>query len=341
MSIDIKLTAAGFEPARAAEIMREAGIAQLIASIASGPFWHQRARRARLGGDAVRRRYELGGPREALHGQIMSHLKADETPSYTLPRLQTEHIQLCSAFQIVVLADRFSHRIERIVSLAPPEGEFDTEGLPALLAACRDGEEAAQRALRLVVGYVAMQRAVIDGKKSGKERDGALCGAIAGCLSLLRAAILSWSERSALAPLLSTLGKEAITIAGHPYEALRVRPLAPHDGPNLLPIRPHQIVGNEAYLRAGMRLARDVAGYDLEAGQNPKKINPILFGLGRPGCGKTVTAHAIGNAFLDFLQAARDPGAVSDHPAHGLGVELSERERLESGAHLSRGGLRL
>ncbi|MFB6350491.1 MAG: AAA family ATPase, partial [Bradymonadaceae bacterium] len=51
---------------------------------------------------------------------------------------------------------------------------------------------------------------------------------------------------------------------------------------------------------AGMQLARDVAGYDFDAGENPKEVNPILFGLGPPGSGKTITAHAVGNYFLDF-----------------------------------------
>jgi hypothetical protein len=29
----------------------------------------------------------------------------------------------------------------------------------------------------------------------------------------------------------------------------------------------------------------------------------VLFGLGRPGCGKTITAHAVGNYFLDYCKA--------------------------------------
>jgi len=67
----------------------------------------------------------------------------------------------------------------------------------------------------------------------------------------------------------------------------------------LLPISPGDIVGNQDYLNAGIRLARDVAGYDFTASKNPKRLNPILFGLGRPGCGKTIVAHAVGRVFLD------------------------------------------
>jgi hypothetical protein len=51
-----------------------------------------------------------------------------------------------------------------------------------------------------------------------------------------------------------------------------------------------------------MRAARDVAGFDFASGGNPKTFNPVLFALGTPGCGKTVTAHAVGNYFLNFCQ---------------------------------------
>jgi hypothetical protein len=55
-------------------------------------------------------------------------------------------------------------------------------------------------------------------------------------------------------------------------------------------------------LQAGLKLARDVAAYDLEQRRSPKQLNPVLFGLGRPGCGKTITAHAIGNYFLEYCR---------------------------------------
>ena len=70
----------------------------------------------------------------------------------------------------------------------------------------------------------------------------------------------------------------------------------------LLPIHHDDIVGNKEYIQAGLRLARDVAGFDFATGKNPKKLNPVLFGQGSPGCGKTITAHAIGNFFLDYCR---------------------------------------
>lgn len=75
----------------------------------------------------------------------------------------------------------------------------------------------------------------------------------------------------------------------------------------LLPIHHDDIVGNKDYIHAGLRLARDVAGFDFATGQNPKKLNPVLFGQGSPGCGKTITAHAIGNFFLDYCRERNVP----------------------------------
>ncbi len=85
------------------------------------------------------------------------------------------------------------------------------------------------------------------------------------------------------------------------FEALAT-PAEDKEPGELLPISPEDIVGNKEYIEAGLRLARDVAGFDFERGENPKKLNPVLFGQGAPGCGKTITAHAIGNFFLDYCR---------------------------------------
>ncbi len=76
---------------------------------------------------------------------------------------------------------------------------------------------------------------------------------------------------------------------------------------DLKPVALGDIVGNQEYLQAGIKLSRDVAAFDLRRGRSPKQINPVLFGLGRPGCGKTITAHAIGNDFLEYCKARDVP----------------------------------
>jgi SpoVK/Ycf46/Vps4 family AAA+-type ATPase len=76
---------------------------------------------------------------------------------------------------------------------------------------------------------------------------------------------------------------------------------------DLKPVRLEDVVGNEDYIQAGLRLARDVAAYDLVHRRSPKQLNPVLFGLGRPGCGKTIAAHAIANYFLEYCRARDVP----------------------------------
>ena len=71
------------------------------------------------------------------------------------------------------------------------------------------------------------------------------------------------------------------------------------------------MVGNAELIKAGTRLARDIAGFDLKEGKNPKGIrNQIIFALGTPGCGKTVTSHALGNHFLGLCKKAGIPARM-------------------------------
>lgn len=100
-----------------------------------------------------------------------------------------------------------------------------------------------------------------------------------------------------------------VDICGRHYRGFSgaATPAEDEEPGELLPVWPDDIVGNHEFLQAGLRLARDVAGFDLASGQNPKKLNPVLFGQGSPGCGKTVTAHAIGNYFLDYCRKRNIP----------------------------------
>ena len=88
----------------------------------------------------------------------------------------------------------------------------------------------------------------------------------------------------------------------------RVSPVGAEEPTELMPVTFDDIVGNEEFVTAGKRLARDVAGFDLTAGKNPKKMrNQVMFVLGTPGCGKTVTAHAIGRYFLQLCEKGGMP----------------------------------
>ncbi|MFH1723504.1 MAG: AAA family ATPase [Elusimicrobiota bacterium] len=92
------------------------------------------------------------------------------------------------------------------------------------------------------------------------------------------------------------------------FDGWRASPTALEEAAGLLDVSLDDIVGNEAYVAAAKRLARDVAGFDLSRGANPKKVrNQILFVLGSPGCGKTVTAHAVFRYFLDLCERHKVP----------------------------------
>lgn len=117
-----------------------------------------------------------------------------------------------------------------------------------------------------------------------------------------------------LARTLKTLEKEPeLTVRGgrmH-FTGWKAARAGSEDPDQLLPVTFDDIVGNAEFAAAGRRLARDIAGFDLKAGRNPKKVrNQILFALGKPGCGKTVTAHAIGRYFLDLCRKSGTPAKV-------------------------------
>uniref|UniRef100_UPI0032174D56 DUF5994 family protein n=1 Tax=Mycolicibacterium poriferae TaxID=39694 RepID=UPI0032174D56 len=165
------------------------------------------------------------------------------------------------------------------INWSATEGQLDLDGLPGLLGIRQPPEQLMTRWLKLGAAYLRL-------KATGpfdEEQDPAaeLGAALSAFLQLGRRAVLMWVEQGATRPMIRALeALESFTIAGFPYEGLRIRPLGKEASSGLLPVSPADIVGNEEYLEAGLRLARDVAGYDFELGRNPKRINPGLFGLG-------------------------------------------------------------
>lgn len=98
-------------------------------------------------------------------------------------------------------------------------------------------------------------------------------------------------------------GSVRLEVLGRVFVGFTVAaPAGAGDDSGLLDVGPDDVVGNADFLRAGLRLARDVAGFDRATRTNPKRLNPVLFAMGDPGCGKTVTCHAIGNYFLRYCR---------------------------------------
>lgn len=112
---------------------------------------------------------------------------------------------------------------------------------------------------------------------------------------------------SQYAPYREALEEITVNIMDKKFHGFSYTKGTVEESTGLIPVKLESVIGNKEYIRAAKRLSMDVAGYDFESGENPKKLNPILFAMGNPGCGKTITAHAIGNFFLNFCKERQIP----------------------------------
>ncbi len=174
--------------------------------------------------------------------------------------------------------------------------------VPGPLAACSP-RRLARRGLDLSRAYLSVSCPATGGRGEGVVRG------LGAFFVLLRRGVVELTRGGGLRPLVSALQRRSVTVAGVSYRGVEAQAVTTEQAEGLLPVTHDQIVGNDEYLEAGLRLARDVAAFDVSAGTNPKKVNPVLFGLGSPGCGKTVTAHAIGRYFLDYCRERSVPAS--------------------------------
>ncbi|MBI5489886.1 MAG: AAA family ATPase [Deltaproteobacteria bacterium] len=290
--ITIHLPPGGFSRSTSAQAVVDSGLPALLQTSAPSPFGLTSASITAL--ESLADAVDLGLlAEERRRGAILADL--GNAGSFALPELASPHRRLVAAFQLVVTADAFT-LAARDLRVAPAvSGSLELDGLADLLEMDLPAPARATRVLRLARAYAALPRSPAG---DSDPPDHALLRAVAAFLALLRGAVLDLARGSSLCAAVDALAARNVTVAGRPYRGLEVHD-TPTDRTGLLPIHPENIVGNDDYLRAGLRLARDVAAYDFASRCNPKRLNPILFGLGRPGCGKTATAHAIGNRFLD------------------------------------------
>ncbi|CAN0214156.1 unnamed protein product, partial [Phaeothamnion confervicola] len=162
--------------------------------------------------------------------------------------------------------------------------------------------DAAQTMLQEFVSFLQRHKDHPDPARRIEEPDQILeCGA--AYFRLLSNSVLEQAVDSEFERHRRALDKINVEVCGRGYRGFEAATTAVEEEPaELLSVWPEDVVGNKDYLAAGLRLARDVAGFDFVANRNPKKLNPVLFGQGSPGCGKTVTAHAIGNHFLKYCR---------------------------------------
>ncbi len=291
----LDLPSGGFERRQAAEAVRASGLVDFLHRRAPGPFGLSAAAVALLEG-LVESVDEGWAAARALRGMFLEELSPKG--SLAVAELGPLHELFAAAFQVAVTADGFRERARALAPEPSVEGSMELAGLEDLLRA-GPGWDLAARILRLAVAYLERKESIrsVEGLDPGR----ALTMALAAFFELLRRAVVLFGKSTELRALQRAVEERQVLVAGRRYRGL-VLEARQEDPSGLLDVWPDQIVGNEEYLQAGLRLARDVAAYDFRLRRNPKKINPVLFGLGRPGCGKTVTAHAIGNYFLDYCR---------------------------------------
>lgn len=294
-ALDVEMPESGFERARASDVVHRSGLLDFFEAHAPGEFGPTALSVATF--EALARASDVGFlAAERLRGQIRDDLADHE--SYRMPVLEPEHLQLISSFQIVVSIDVLKRQINELCGLPDVDGTLELEGLQDLLIADQSDADRMTRILKLTRVFAQNRLRKVESDVADDQRCVDACVAF---FELLRRAILFLAENTSGRAVLGVLRGREVRVTGFDYDGLQVREVS-SDRTGLLPVTVDKIVGNQDFLEAGMRLARDVAGFDLESHSNPKTINPVLFGLGRPGSGKTVTAHAIGHYFLDYCR---------------------------------------
>lgn len=299
-NITVSLPKGGFDHAAVTEAVITSGLPGQFEKLAPGPFGKTATSLGVLEG--VVAACDLGlAAAESLRGVILD--EAASGTSFAVPELTRQQRQLVAAFQVAVTADAVERRIAEWIHEPIVDGSLEMDGLSDLLAHDGPPVELLGRVLRIAAAYVQMKATTRTpkGPDEDDDADHVVAATLAAFFELLRRATLTYLQSSSLKPLLSALEAREVRVAGYPYDGLEIAERVEVET-GLLPVSPTDIVGNDEYVEAGLKLARAVAGYDFEAGKNPKKINPVLFGLGRPGSGKTITAHAVGNYFLNYCR---------------------------------------
>lgn len=284
------------------ELVKDCGLSTTVHRLVRAPFGHSIESLRTL--EAVVQAADLGlAAGEALHAAVLEDVAA--TGTLAIPELTPDQRLFVGAFVIIVLTDAL---VPELAALAPtPEIESDLEaaGLDGLLEA--PPREVIERICKMSANYLTLQA-----ERRGPSAEGQRARSVWVVQTLhafwiqMRGAVGRLTHLGRLRPFGEALAHREVEVGALRYEGFRARHQAAPES-DLKPIGVDDIVGNEDYIEAGLKLARDVAAFDFDRGESPKKINPVLFGLGRPGCGKTITAHAIGNYFLDYCKSRDIP----------------------------------
>ena len=297
-AINIDPPPGGFDKAGARQLLAAAELPRALHRILKAPFGHTVESLTALGHwvDAVDLARQAG---EAMHAALLEDIA--ESGSLAIPEPTRDQRIFLGAFTLTVMTD---HLAAELAAMAPPpsiESDLEADGLEELLM--RPVDEVVTRVLGMAKSYLelrAKQQPEASAPKLETRTAWAVTTQTAFVLQL-RGAVQRLTKLGRLRPFGLALKKRKVRVGERRYEGFESRSNS-QPASDLKPVHVQDIVGNKEYIEAGLKLARDVAAFDLERGKSPKQINPVLFGLGRPGCGKTITAHAIGNYFLDYCK---------------------------------------
>ena len=287
----------GFDRAGVRALVSET-LAKSLHRVARAPFGHTVMTLRLL--EAVVESADLAlAAGEALHGALLEDIA--RTGTFAIPEPTRDQKLFIGAFAATVLCDASSRAFAELAPTPATDGSLESDGLEALLE--QPAREVVTRLLKLVARYVEVQAGLRPGATAQLlgEREMWLAATLHAFVMQLRAAVERLTHTGRLRPFGIALAQRKVTVGATRYEGFAARALG-DPVVDLKPVKLEDIVGNQDFLQAGLRLARDVAAFDLRTGRSPKQINPVLFALGRPGCGKTVTAHGIGNYFLEYCR---------------------------------------
>jgi hypothetical protein len=295
--IDVTPPPGGFDRAGVRTLVAE-GIAKSLHRVAKAPFGHTVTTLRLL--EAVVEAGDLAlAAGEALHGALLEDIA--KTGTFAIPEPTRDQKLFIGAFAATVLCDEATRAFAELAPTPQADGSLEADGLEELLE--QPAREVTSRVMRLASRYLDVQAGLRPGATAQQLalREQWLSTTLHAFFLQLRTAIERLTHAGRLRPFGIALAQRKVTVGNTRYEGFAARVLG-DPVVDLKPVKIEDVVGNQEFLQAGLRLARDVAAFDLQGGRSPKQINPVLFALGRPGCGKTITAHAIGNYFLDYCK---------------------------------------
>lgn len=288
----------GFDRAGVRDVIKESGLSVALHKLVRAPFGHTVLTLRAL--DAIIECGDLAlQAGEALHAALLEDIA--RTGSLALPEPTKDQRLFIGAFQVTALADALAPRLGELAPSPEVHTDLEADGLEDLL---RKPAKALTSTLLAMAGKyleVQAQRQPGAGGAQVDEREVWAVTTLHAFVLQLRGAVRRLTHMGRLRPFGVALAARKVQVGELRYEGFNSRS-ATEPASDLKPVQIADVVGNQEYLQAGLKLARDVAAYDLAGRRSPKKLNPVLFGLGRPGCGKTITAHAIGNYFLEYCR---------------------------------------